>query len=81
MGIIIRILLFASFIAGTLTFHTWPRQSESQGDSIHSSPGFSKGFDLISLFGVRRGLKTKQTSGSWDSTIPQETSWEVGSHA
>ena len=38
MGII-RILLFTSFIAGTLAFHTWPRQSETQGEIIHSSPG------------------------------------------
>ena len=38
MGII-RIMLFASVIAGTLAAHTWPRQSESQGEIIHSSPG------------------------------------------
>ena len=38
MGII-RILLLASFITGTLAFHTWTRQSESQGEIIHSSPG------------------------------------------
>ena len=73
MGII-RILLLASFIAGTLAFHTWPRQSESQGEIIHSSPGFSKRVDLLSsLFGGPQGfkppqLKTKQTTGSWEST-------------
>jgi hypothetical protein len=71
MGII-RILLLASFIAGTLAFHIWSRQPESQVEIIHSSPGSSKGFDLTSLFGIRRGLmppqlKTKQTTGSWNS--------------
>ena len=75
MGII-RILLFASVIAGTLAAHTWPRQSESQGEILH---GFSKGFDRISsLFSFKKKpkLKTKQTPGSWESTMTKETSWE-----
>ena len=38
MGII-KIILLASFIAGTVAFHTWTRQSESQREIIHSSPG------------------------------------------
>lgn len=77
MGII-RIMLFASFMAGTLAFHAWPRQSESQGEIIHSSPGSSKGLDrLSSLFSFKPPqLKTKQTPSSWESTITQETSWE-----
>ena len=38
MGII-KIILLASFIAGTVAFHTWTRPSESQREIIHSSPG------------------------------------------
>ena len=62
MGII-RILLLASFIAGTLAFHTWSRQPELQEEIIHSLRK-EFGYDLASLFGIG---KTKQTTGSWNS--------------
>ena len=83
MGII-RIMLFALLVTGTLSAHTWPRQSESQGE-------ITKGFDvdrfskrvglLSSLFSFKKKkkspqLKTKQTPGSWESTMTEETSWE-----
>ena len=79
MGII-RIMLLASLVTGILAAHTWPRQSESQGETTKELDRLSKRVGLLSsLFSFKKKKKppqliTKPTPGSWESTKTQKTS-------
>ena len=81
MGII-RIMLFTSLVTGILAAHTWPRQSESQGETTKELDRLSKRVGLLSsLFSFKTKknspqLKTKPTPGSWESTKTQEQSMD-----
>ena len=74
MGII-RIIFFASLVTGILAAHTWPRQSESQGETTKELDRLSKRVGLLSsLFSFKKKKKPPQLIT--ESTKTQETSWE-----
>ena len=76
MGIV-RFLIFASLVAGTLGFF-WPKfgQEEIRPWDLADQMEEEARLEKLCQEDDSYCLKTKQTPGSWESTITQETSIE-----